>query len=227
MGLFLLGVPMAIIGLKMMHNDTKHTINELSIQKPPHSIIEQKKELDESFINIIEYCGVKCDIKASPYGKFKKFGVSTKYNIENVQKGEYGTVKTYLFKIGYSQEAINHLTKQLDDIANAESTIKNNKRDTRIQKYESALRNSTSVNTEAYTFSIRTIDAVEYTVQQQCKQIGNYFDQKMSYNTVCQITMGGEYPNVNHTESWLILEPQGYDFIQYYYDVCSKLNIKR
>lgn len=216
---------MAIVGLKMMHDDVKHTINDYSIQKPPHSVSKQKQEIDKCFINIVEYCGVKCDVVSDYNGAFRKFGVSTRYNIKNVQKGEYGILESYLFKMGYSKEAIDYCKQKIDNVANKENNIQSNAQQQRIKDYENALKTQPTKK-EAYVVDIASVHLPKHKVEERCKKLSEYFDKAMNYNTICNIVMGGDHPNINHTETWLILEPQGYDFTQYYDDICSQLQLK-
>ena len=102
---YLLGIPLAIAGAKLLHDEVKYTSMDARTPKAANNVSLQYKQIDEHFIDILRYSGAKCDVK--------KIG-HNKYDIRNVKKGQYGGMEKYLAEKGYFPQAINYAKKQFE-----------------------------------------------------------------------------------------------------------------
>lgn len=215
MGLFLLGIPLAIVGAKILHDDVKYTTMNLKTDKGALELHKQYEQIDRNFKNILDYSGAKC--------KFKNIGYD-KYEIYDVQKGQYGGMERYLAQKGYYPQAIQYAKDCFDKIADEESAKKQQKRNQRINNFEKKLL-SKKTKTVIIRNKICTVNLPRPIVEKEIEKLINYFNTH--HNQVhCNIIMGGTIPYQNHEEVWHINKPIDEDVCQYYFDVCDKLNIK-
>lgn len=225
MGLFLLGIPLAIMGAKMIYNDARQSFDGIVVPDAPYSTQEQKKEIDKAFKSILRYCGASCDIQRTYNNQYNYIDDrNNKILINNLTEKEYGEMEQYLFSKGYNKESIEYCKSKFDNLAKQEQKQFLDIAEQRIKKYEDALKTHPCQ-------TIRIKNKVHYPfyeteINNDCKRIEQYLNDK-GHNTQCNIIIGGDIPNINHTEIWLIKQPKGYNASQYYLDICRKLNIKR
>lgn len=215
MALFLLGIPIAIIGAKILHDDVKYTKMDLKNPQGAMNLDKQYEQINKHFIDIVQYSGAKCDIKKIGYDK---------YEIRNVKKGEYGGMVKYLAEKGYYPQAIDYAKKQFDKIADEEQKIKNRKRDERINNFEKKLLTN-NIQHKIIKNEICTVSLSQPLVEKEIEKLINYFNTHNN-NVQCNIIMGGSTAYCNHEEIWHINAPKNENVCQYYFDVCDKLNIK-
>ena len=215
MGLFLLGIPCAIIGAKMLYDDVKYTSTDLKVKKASISLDEQYRQIDNDFAHILKYCGANCNIKKIGYDK---------YEIKNAKTHQYGDMERYLALKGYSSNAIQYAKDKFDRIANNYEIERQQKRDERINKFEQELITQNSISTVIQN-DICTVCLPLKTVEKEIEKLIDYFKEHNN-NVQCNIIMGGSEPYHNHQEVWHINKPIGADVCQYYWDVCDKLDIK-
>lgn len=223
MGLFLLGVPLAIASLKMTSNEIKKAHNDVMISDPPRTVSEQKKEIDFAFVSILQLCGASCKITHNNNGNYIDT-IGNKVLISEIKCGQYGNMEQLLFSQGYSIETINYCKNKFDSLGKKEEKETKRIVERRINEYETAMRTKKCKEIRMSN-KVRKL-FYQQEVERDCERIKEYLNSK-GHNTQCNIMFGGDLPNVNHTEIWLIKEPQGYDASQYYLDVCYKLGIER
>lgn len=194
MGLFLLGIPMALVGAKILHDDTQQTIRNLRIPKANLYLEEQYNQIDEYLIDIFEYVDAKGDIYYD--GMVKK--------IKNTENGGYGALEYYLAQKGYRKEAIEYAKKQYDNINIRENINNNSERDKRIQIYENKLSQGGYYDTWKTSVYYYT---PKIKVEQNVEKLLNYFHSHHQEQAYCSIVMDGYYPNENHCEIWTIKIP--------------------
>ena len=215
MGLFLLGIPCAIVMAKVLHDDIKYTSTDLKTQKAPRNFSEQCKQIDKDFINILQYCGAKCNIKKIGYDR---------YEIKDAKKNQYGGMERYLASKGYSLEAIQYAKDKYNNIAYETHKKEEQKRNRRINDFEKKLL-STETQSTVIKNNICNVCLPQTSVENEIKKLITYF-KKHNNDVQCNIIMGGSEPYHNHQEVWHINKPIGTDVCQYYWDVCDKLDIK-
>lgn len=209
MGLFLLCVPLALYGLHELRKDASYTLKDLNIPYAPRSIEEQKKNIDKYFVDILDYNQAKCSTKSK--------------DVYNVKIGGYGNLETYLFSKGYSKEVIDYCKNKFDSIGEKEKRQKDISRRQRIAEFEQALKTKECIDIQ---FRNQVCSKVlnDFQVKDRCTKIANYLNQHNN-NASCNYIMGGRHRHTNHTETWLVKEPQGYDFEKYYDDICEELGV--
>lgn len=215
LGLFLLGIPVAIIGAKILHDDIKYTSMDIKNPKGSQSLSQQYQQIDKNFVNIVDYSGAVCDIKKIGYEK---------YEIKNVKQGQYGGMERYLAEKGYYPQAIQYAKRKFDAIAEEEQKINNRKRNDRINAFERKLLTS-KVQHKVIKNEICTISLPKKIVEKEIEKLINYFNSHNN-SVQCNIIMDGSTPYCNHEEIWHINAPVGENVCQYYFDVCDKLDIK-
>lgn len=215
MSFFLLGIPIAIIGAKILHDDVKYTSMDSKIQKASYDITMQYKQINEDFINILQYSGAKCDIKKKTYG----------YDISNVKKGQYGGMERYLAEKGYFPQAITYAKNKFDKIAEEEEKIKKMKRNTIIDNFESKLINNEG-HMELLTINIKYVSYPKVVVEREVQRVIDYLHQHYNPNVYCNIIMNdGSEPLLNHKEVWHIKAPKDEDAFSYLTELYDELNV--
>lgn len=190
MGLFLLGIPVAIIGGAMLCKDIKYTNMDNNIKNAKPTLNQQYEQIDEKFAEILTLCGAEC--------KISKKG--TNYNISSIKKGQYGTMEKFLALKGYNKNAIDYCKQKFDTLAEQEHQIQIEERNYRINKFENALECST---TNLYTVTSNYFYYMpQFLVEKKVKKMTEYLNQHQQSNVYCNIIMGGTEPHHNHTEVW-------------------------
>ena len=209
MGLFLLGIPIGIAGMYTLGKDTSRTLRDERIETGKRKLSEQKKQIDRYFIDIVKYCNANCKVNSN--------------GIYNVKEGEYGGMELYLFKKGYKKEAIDYCKEKFDEVAKNEKKIKLKQAQKRVKEFENALEVSDGKDV---TIVIEGLTSkTQHQVKRDVEKLTKYFNSH--YNNVeVNVLMGGLKVHHNHTETWLIKEPVGYNALNYYFDVCDVLDIK-
>ena len=215
MGLFLLGVPLAIASGIMLKKDIKYTKMNLKVDKASYSLSEQYKQIDTNFIDILRYSGAKCKIKKIGYEK---------YEIYDVEKGHYGGMERYLALKGFYPESISYAKRQFDKIAEKEQQLKTNKRDKQIQEYEQRIKTE---QCKYYTYeSSLCVYKSQKQVEKEVQQLIDYFKKHEQKDIQCNIIMGGTAPHHNHTEVWhlkLPINTNQNEVYEYYENVRNKI----
>ncbi len=216
MVLYLLGIPLAIAGAKILHDNIKYTSMDLRINKASSDLNTQYKQIEKNFVDILRYSGASCDIKSKGYDE---------YEIKNVQKGQYGGMEKYLAEKGYYPQAINHAKKLFDNIADKENEINNQKRDKRINTFEiKLLTEKTNDVVITIKFNIFSCHKPKFLVEKDVEKLIDYFHAHNNKNVFCNIIM--ENDNYwHHKEVWHIKEPISENAKKYYDDVYDKIII--
>ena len=211
---YLLGIPLAIAGAKLLHDDVKYASMDLRTPKAAYNVSLQYKQIDEHFIDILRYSGAKCEVK--------KIG-HNKYDIRNVKKGQYGGMEKYLAEKGYFPQAINYAKKQFDKIADEEEKIKSRQRNDEINRYERKLLTETSENVViTINFSKLSYNKSKSLVEKDVKKLIDYFHVHNNENVFCNIIM--ENDNFwHHKEVWHIKKPSSENAENYYNNVYNEL----
>ena len=213
MGLFLLGIPLALASAKMLSDDIKYTTTDLKIPKASSNLNTQYKQIEDNFIDIIKYSGAKCQIKTTGYNK---------YHIDNAIKGEYGGMEKYLAQKGYYPQAINYAKKMFDNYASISDRQYISERDERINKFELALLNKQSKNMILRNQVHHQMP--KYVIEQKIQELTHYFNTHNN-NTYCNIIINKPSNFIKHEQVWHIKIPNGENGKQYFDDVCNKLGI--
>ena len=210
MGFFLLGIPLALIGLYTMGKDINFTIKDEAIKNKSVDINKQKDNIDKYFINIIDHCNAKCKIKNG--------------RIYDMKEGEYGGMDIYLSSRGYGKEAIDYCKKKFDDLAKIEHDGYIEELQNRVIDFENKLQSS---NTEYTTLTInRHTPKSKIKVEKDVNKIIEYFKSHNNDDIQVNIIMGGTKPHHNHSEIWTIKKPIGFNAVEYYFDVSEILGIR-
>ena len=216
MGLFLLGIPCALIGAKILHDDIKYTAMDLRINKASHNLNEQYKQIDNNFVDILQYSGAKCKLKSKGYQN---------YEIYDIKKGKYGGMEQYLAEKGYYPQAIQYAKNMFDNIAEKEEQIKRSDRSKRIRDFEEGLTNG---QMKLFDFNIKYVNVPKAIVELETEKMLNYLHSNGNPNAYCNIIMGDIYePLVNHREVWHIFAPKNADIAQYLIDISEELNLHK
>ena len=212
--LYLLGIPLAIAGAKILHDDIKYTAMDLRIDNASIDLDTQYKQIEENFEDILQYSGARCKIKI--------IGID-RYSISNVQKGQYGGMERYLAEKGFYHEAINYAKKLFDDIADEETRIKNKERDRRIDIYETQLITEKCSNRViTIRFNKFICNKPKFLIEKDVEKLIAYFKTHNNERVYCNIIM--ENDNIlNHKEVWHIKEPVSQFAEDYYKDVYDKV----
>lgn len=215
MGLFLLGIPLAMIGAKMLHDDVKYTTMDLKIPKASHNLNTQYMQIDENFAEILQYSGAKCDVKKKAYG----------YDIKNVKKGQYGGMERYLAEKGYFAQAITYAKNRFDALAKEEEKIHNKERDSLIDRFETKLMENGGDMT-LVDFNIKYSTCPKPLVEKEVERIIDYLHNHYNTEVYCNIIMGdGSEPFVNHREVWHLKVPEGESEYDYFIALYNKLKV--
>lgn len=215
MSLFLLGIPIAIMGAKVLHDDIKYTSMDANIQKASYNITKQYQQIEKDFVNILQYSGAKCNIKRKANG----------YEISNVKKGQYGGLERYLAEKGYFPQAINYAKNRFDAIAEEERKLKIKQRDTIINNFETKLSNNGG-NMELLTIDIKYVNYPKVVVEREVQRTINYLHNHYNQDVYCNIVMNdGSEPLLNHKEIWHLRVPKGEDAFSYFAELYDKLDI--
>lgn len=216
MALFLLGIPLAIAGAKLLHDDIKYTAMNLRINDASIDLDTQYRQIEENFEDILQYSGAQCKIKKRTFDR---------YDISDVQKGQYGGMERYLAEKGFYPEAINYAKKLFDDIADEETRIKHRERDDRIDFYERRLiTENCSDRVITIRFNKITCNKPSFLIEKDVEKLTDYFHAHDNENVYCNIIMEDDY-YWNHKEVWHIKEPFSKSAENYYKDVYDKVII--
>lgn len=193
MGLFLLGIPLAIASGVMLSKDVKYTAMNIKIPKASFQLDEQIKQIDEFLFDIFDYVGVEGDID-----KKTRTITNTEYN-------GYNGLDRYLAEKGYRKEAIDYAIQRYNEIAEKEFKEKSDEREKRIRDYEWKLKyDKTHYDTwESSIAYYHTQKQVEHKVE----QLLDYFKAHEQKDAYCNIIMGGKAKYHNHTEVWHLKVP--------------------
>lgn len=216
MGLFLLGIPMAIIGAKVLNDNIKYTMMDNQIPKASVSLSEQYNQINQHFGQILDYSGADCDLKKIGYAD---------YEISNVRIGGYGGMERYLAEKGYYPTAIQYAKECFDNIGRKEQDNKFTRRDNRIAQFERKLATERCID-RVVTYEIAEANLIQPVVENEVQKLINYFKTHHNENAYCNIIMGDGTSHYKHTEVWHLKEPIGENLLQYYSDIVSKLKIK-
>ncbi len=216
MALFLLGIPLAIVGAKLLHDDIKYTAMNLRINDASIDLDTQYRQIEENFEDILQYSGAQCKIKKRTFDR---------YDISDVQKGQYGGMERYLAEKGFYPEAINYAKKLFDDIADEETRIKHRERDNRIDFYERRLiTEKCSDRVITIRFNKVTCNKPSFLIEKDVEKLIDYFHAHDNENVYCNIIMEDDL-YWNHKEVWHIKEPFSKSAEDYYKDVYDKVII--
>jgi len=212
--LYLLGIPLAIAGMKILHDDIKYTSMDLRTPKAAHNLSLQYKQIDEHYIDILRYGGAKCDIKQIGHNK---------YDIKNVKRGQYGGMEKYLAEKGYFPQAINYAKKQFDKLADEEEKIKSKQRNEAINRYERKLLTERTENVViTINFNKFSCNKSGLLVEKDVKKLIDYFHTHNNKNVFCNIIM--ENDNYwHHKEVWHIKKPISENAKDYYNNVYEEV----
>lgn len=215
MGLFLLGIPLAMIGLASLKKDAEYTAVGLRIPDAKADLSDQCRQIDKHFVDILKYCGADCDIKNAGYGI---------NDVKNVKRGRYGTMERYLATKGYRKEAIDYCKERFDAIADKEAESMLSKAKNDAHKFENGL----GYGDYDYVLKITHCYAEsQYSVERDVERLTEYFKSHGNGDCYCNIIMGGTAVYHNHMEVWHLKKPYGEDAKKYYYNVCEILDIHR
>ena len=209
----LFGIGLGFLGIKMLHDNIEYTKMDLKIGKASPDLKTQYKQIDANFREILMYSGAKCDIKKNK---------DRNYQISNVKKGQYGGMERYLAEKGFYPKAINYAKERFDKIADKEQEILNNRNEYRIKIYESQLSSE-----ECHDKLLEINIPKRFTnsdIEREVERLTKYFNSHRNW-VYCNIITEGDGLYYHHKEIWHIKEPIGGNAENYYYAVCSKLNI--
>ena len=211
--LYLLGIPLAIAGAKLLHDDIKYTSADLRTPKAAYNVSLQYKQIDEHFIDILRYSGAKCDIKQIGYNKF---------DIRNVKRGQYGGMEKYLAEKGYFPQSINYAKEQFDKIAEKEEKIKSRQRNERINRYEKKLLTERTQHVViTISFDRFSYKKPKMLVERDVEKLIDYFNSHNN-EVFCNIIMEND-TFWHHKEVWHIKKPVSENAKDYFNDVYEEL----
>lgn len=214
--LYLLGIPLAIAGAKILHDDIKYTAMGLRIDNASIDLDTQYRQIEENFEDILQYSGAQCKIKKRTFDR---------YDITDIQKGQYGGMERYLAEKGFYPEAINYAKKLFDDLADEETRIKHRERDNRIDFYERRLiTEKCSDRVITIRFNKFTCNKPSFLIEKDVEKLIDYFHAHDNENVYCNIIMEDDI-YWNHKEVWHIKEPVSQNAEKYYKDIYDKIII--
>lgn len=208
-GLF--GMALGLYGAYEMAQNVKTTKQDLSIKQGTGSIYQQKRNIDNSFLDILEYSGAKCKIvrDTSRTSQYKRGNIH--YKIIDAQPNEYGGMELYLMQKGYSKEAIEYCKSKFDFIANNHQQknicIKQNK----IKDYENALHNSREMAVSFYTSKYNDKNILDKDINQIIK----YLHKNGNPNARVNVIVNGTTHNYKFEVTWVLNVPYGYNPHEY------------
>lgn len=213
MGLFLLGLPLAVIGGAVLLDNIKYTRMDLRIENASPNLNEQYQQIRNHYIDILDYSGAEC--------KIEKIG--DKYKITKLIKGQYGGMERYLAEKGFYPEAINYAKTLFDKLADTESRGEYKDAERRVREFENALITS-QTNDTIVRYQVLT-QLPNYKINKRIEQLTEYFNNH--HNEVfCNVIMNSHRDFVKHEQVWHMKEPYNKDAEEYYKDVCIKLGIR-
>lgn len=216
----LLGIGLGLYGVYELTKEIKTTQQDIRIRNGVGSIYEQKRNIDEYFLDILEYGGAKCKIvrdtkRISQYKRGNKH-----YKIINAQPKGYGGTEIYLMEKGYSKEAIQYFKNKYDMIVQNQIIRQINQQQARIKDFEKALSNKKCTEM-VVNFST---NANKHIIDETVNKMIEYLHTHHNKNARVNVTIGDRYSNNNFTISWVIFVPNGYDGHQYLEDIETKIN---
>lgn len=214
MGLFLFGIPIALISAKVLCDDIKYTSMDFKTPKASHQLSQQYKQIDNNFAQILQYSEAKCDIQSIGYNKKK---------IKNVHKGQYGGMEQYLAEKGYYPQAIQYAKQCFDAIAEKEQNIIKQKREQAINRFENKLLTQGG-DMRVVDFNVNNVNYPKQIIQEEVNRVIQYLHKHYNTEVFCNIIMKNDH-FTNHQEVWHIKVPKGEKGFEYLDNLYNKLNI--
>ena len=197
----LLGIGLGLYGFYELSKNVKATKQDMRI-KGTGTILDQQRNIDNNFNDILEYCGVKK---------------------EKIESHHYKKVEYYMMQKGYSQEAIQYCHQKMDNIVKRNKHREKTQTNHNIINFEQALINDKSreVVVSFSMFGYPTQKAIDKDLNKVIQYLHKHHNENARVNVITT-PVGSQYKfNVN----WVIKAPYGHNPNNYIEDVEKKLGI--